>query len=90
MSGSGLELGRHAFLKSFKAIPGDPPPSPPPPWGHWEIVAKYQACVSKARGIMPGTVFESLLSCHFDGQVGIDLYILKYQNQLVNDKKKVA
>lgn len=33
---------------------------------------------------------EFLLSSHFDGQVGIDLYILKYQNQLVSDKKKVA
>lgn len=31
-----------------------------------------------------------LLSSHFDSQVGIDLYILKYQNQLVSDKKKVA
>lgn len=77
--------GRHAFLKYLKAIPGDPPL-----WGHWEIVAKCRACVSKTRGIIPGTIFESLLSCHFDIQVGIDLYILKYQNQLVNDKKKVA
>ena len=36
MSGSGLELGKNAFLRSFEVILGDPPME-----GHSEIVVKF-------------------------------------------------
>ena len=85
MSRSGLELVINAFLKCFKVSPWDARA------GTLGNCCKvYSTGLEDTRYYFWHNIREFLLSSHFDGQVGIDLYIPKYQNQLVSNKKKVA
>ena len=85
MSRFGLELVINAFLKCFKVSPGDARA------GTLGNCCKvYSTGLEDTRYYFWHNIREFLLSSHFDGQVGIDLYIPKYQNQLVSNKKKVA